>query len=96
MFARFCAQTIQNVFNKKQVYILLTVVHTWLEMRKSVLPRFLNLTFQTLIRALRAFLPEGHINYYTTVWGVDILRNVTVSVYVTFYQINTFSVLYYI
>ena len=33
-------------------------------------------------------LSEGHISYYTTVRGPDILRNVVVSEYVTFYQIN--------
>jgi len=38
------------------------------------------------------FLGENHINYCTTVRGLDILRNVIFSRYVTFYQINTFFV----
>jgi len=39
-------------------------------------------------RSLQAFLSGGYISYYTTVRGSDILRNVTVSGYVTFYKIN--------
>jgi len=38
------------------------------------------------------FLSEGHISYYTTVRGPDILRNVIVSGYDLFYQINKFFV----
>jgi len=38
------------------------------------------------------FLSEGHISYYTTVRGLDILRNAIVSGYVTFCQINNFFV----
>ena len=34
------------------------------------------------------FLSRGHIMYYTTAPGTDILRNVIVSEYVTFHQIN--------
>ena len=41
-----------------------------------------------LNQCLQTFLSEGHISYYTTVRGPDILRNVVVSDYVTFYQIN--------
>jgi len=33
-------------------------------------------------------MPDGQINYYTTVRGPDILLNVIVSGYVAFYQIN--------
>jgi len=35
--------------------------------------------------------PEGHLRYYTTVRGPDILRNVIVSESVTFYQITNSS-----
>jgi len=42
-------------------------------------------------RGLQTFSSEGHITYYTTFQGSDILRNVVVSGYVTFYQINNFS-----
>ena len=38
------------------------------------------------------FLQDGHTSYYTKVQGPDILRNVTVSGYVTFWQINKFFV----
>jgi len=47
------------------------------------------------LKTTTAFMSEGHISYYTIVWGPDILRNVFVSVYVTFYQINTFLLLCY-
>jgi len=40
----------------------------------------------------KLFCQEGHISNYTTVRGPDNLRNVSVSVYVTFYQINMFFV----
>ena len=39
-----------------------------------------------------SFLCDGHISYYQTVRGTDTLRNVIVSGYVTFYQINIFFV----
>ena len=39
-------------------------------------------------RALQTSLSEGHISYYTTVREPGIFRNVVVSGYVTFYQIN--------
>ena len=42
----------------------------------------------SLGRDLQTFLSEGHINYYTTVRGPDILRNMIVSGYVAFYKIN--------
>ena len=38
------------------------------------------------------FLSDGHISYYTTLRGLDILRNVIVSEYATFNQINKFFV----
>jgi len=38
------------------------------------------------------FLSEGRISYYTTIQGLDILRNMNFSGYVTFYQINTIFV----
>jgi len=41
----------------------------------------------------KVFLSEGHISYYTLVPGPDILRNVIVVGYVTFFQINKFSLL---
>ena len=60
-------------------------------------------------RALQTFLSEGHISYYTTVQGPDILRNVIVSGiwycfrdmilfpgYDTFYQTNKIFVQYII
>jgi len=40
----------------------------------------------------KLFLPEGHIRYYTTVRGPDILRDVTVSGYVAFYGLQVFRV----
>jgi len=45
-----------------------------------------------LSRDLQTFLSEGHISYYTQLRGLDILRDVIVSGYLTFYQINTFLV----
>jgi len=42
---------------------------------------------QPVLRRLQ-ILSEGHISYYTTVRGPDILRNVIASGYLTFYQIN--------
>jgi len=36
-------------------------------------------------------LSEGHISYYTTVRGPDILRNVIISEYVAFYHLTNFS-----
>jgi len=47
--------------------------------------------FYDLEHGLQTFLPEGHISYYTAVRGSDILRNVIVSGYVTFYQIKHVS-----
>jgi len=44
------------------------------------------------IRGLQTFLSEGYISYFTTVRVRDILRNVTVSGYVTFRQIIKFFV----
>jgi len=41
-----------------------------------------------LDQVFQAFLSEDHTNYYTTVRGPDILRNMIVSEYVAFYQIN--------
>jgi len=38
------------------------------------------------------FCIKGHISYYTTVRGPDILRNLIISGYLTFHQINTFFV----
>jgi len=43
-------------------------------------------------RGLQTFLSKGHISYYTTVRGPEILRNVIVSGYLTFRQINKFFV----
>jgi len=39
-------------------------------------------------RCLQTFLSEGHICYYATVRGPDILHNVIVSGYVTFYKVK--------
>jgi len=39
-------------------------------------------------RVPKPFLSEGHISYYTTVRGSEILRNLIVSGCVKFYQIN--------
>jgi len=39
-------------------------------------------------QGLHTFLSEGNISFHTTVRGPDFLRNVIVSGYVTFYQIN--------
>jgi len=41
-----------------------------------------------LNRGFQMFSSEGHISYYTKVRGSDILRNVIVSGYVTFYQVK--------
>jgi len=43
-------------------------------------------------RGLQTFLSEGHLSHFTTVQGLDNLRNVIGSWYVTFYQINKFFV----
>jgi len=43
-------------------------------------------------KSLQTLLSEGHIIFYTTVLGRDILRNVIVSGYVTIYQANIFFV----
>jgi len=43
-------------------------------------------------RGFQTFLAESHMSYYTIVRGPDILRNVIVSGYVTFYQISKFFV----
>jgi len=45
-------------------------------------------TWYVYIRGLQTFFSEGHISYSTTVRGPDILRNVIVSRYVAFHQIN--------
>ena len=47
---------------------------------------------RSLVQGLQSFSSEGHMSLYTTVWGPDILRNVIVSGYVAFYQINKLSV----
>ena len=44
--------------------------------------------FYDLEHGLQTFLPEGQISCFVTVRGPDILRNVIVSGYVTFYQIE--------
>jgi len=46
----------------------------------------------TLTQGSPTSVPEDHMSHYTTVQGVDVLRNVIVSWYVTFYQINKFFV----
>jgi len=43
-------------------------------------------------RGLQTFLYEGHISYYSTVRGPDILHNVIVQGYVTVYEIKKFFV----
>jgi len=43
-------------------------------------------------QGLQTFSSEGHISYYTTVRESDVLRNVIVSGYVAFYQIEKFFV----
>jgi len=40
------------------------------------------------MKELIVVLPEGHITYCTTFREPDILRNVIISGYVTFYQMN--------
>jgi len=40
---------------------------------------------------IQTFLSEGRVSFYATVRGPDILRNVIVLGYVTFYQINKCS-----
>ena len=49
-----------------------------------------------LNQGLQTVLSEGHISYCTTVRGADILRNVILSGYVTFHEINIFSYIYYV
>jgi len=44
-------------------------------------------------RGLHTFLPEGHISYYTTAGGPNILHNVIVSGYISFYQPTDFSLI---
>jgi len=39
-------------------------------------------------RVLQTFLSEGHISYYITLPWRDMIRNVVVLGYITFYQIN--------
>ena len=51
-------------------------------------PWFCTITKTGYARALQSFLYEGHTCYYIIVRGPDILHNVNVSRYVTFYQIN--------
>jgi len=41
-----------------------------------------------LVQPLQMFLPEGHISYYTTLRGPDLLRNVIVTEYVIFNHIS--------
>jgi len=56
-----------------------------------VVPALLTLIFMQLFKARSSnFLSEDHISYCTAVQGPDILRNVMVSGYVAFYQINNF------
>jgi len=43
-------------------------------------------------QGLQTFSSEGHKSNYTTVRGSDILRDVIVSRYVTFYQTEKFFV----
>jgi len=45
-------------------------------------------------RGLQTFLSEGHISYFTTIRGPDILRNVAFSGFVTFCAINKFFWMY--
>jgi len=48
--------------------------------------------YHWLKQGLQTFLSEGHISFHATIREPDILRNVIVSWYVTFYQINNFFV----
>jgi len=50
--------------------------------------RALGRAFKMVSQGLQTSLSEGHITYYTAVRGPDVLRNVIVSRYITFYQIN--------
>jgi len=43
------------------------------------------------MQGLQTFLSEGHISYYATVRGPDILPNEIVSGYVTFCQTVNFA-----
>jgi len=91
-------QWMMNAIKTLQDLLHLTGLTTWAHLSQShsePLAFFCPLNksrctggFDRVVQGLQNFLSEGHISYYTTVRGPDILRNVIVSGYVAFYQIN--------
>ena len=68
------------------------VMHLWKqELKIKSVCIYLEISFEKVTLGVHQgslkFLSEGHINYYTTIRGPDILRNVIVSGYVRFYHI---------
>ena len=54
-----------------------------------------SVVFIDLKQGLQTYLSEGHISYYRTYRGPGVLRNVIVLGYVTFYQINKISEIFF-
>jgi len=72
-------RTISSIFVSNYICIFVLVQRTFFTMP---------LTKDLCRTGVSNFFIRGHISYYTTVRGSDILRNVILSGYVTFYQIK--------
>jgi len=81
---RFKRQTGYAVYIRYQIWNV-TSAREWDFTAKT---NGLVVRLRTLEQGLQTFLSEGHISCRTTIRGLDILRNVIVSGYITFYQIN--------
>ena len=85
-----CGQLLQVLLIVKYSETVLTA-----EPRFVISRQLATLSSSTIIlfhQGSPSFLCDGHISYYQTVRGPDTLRNVIVSEYVPFYQINIFFV----
>jgi len=88
-FENISAAQFKSIFPKPTVNFLSVLISQ--NILAAVFPNK-HLVVVCLVQGLQTFLSGDHIRYYTTVRGQDILRNVIVSGYIAFHQINKFFV----
>ena len=88
-FENISAAQFQSIFPKPTVHFLSVLVSQ--NILAAVFPNN-HLVAVCLVQVFQTFLSGDHIRYYTTVRGQHILRNVIVSGYIAFHQINKFFV----
>ena len=82
MYNSFKRNLIQ-VSNKNGLQLMI------MRIMKIAILRFERSSSFVYTRGLQTFLFKGHISYYTTVRGPDILRNLIASGYVKLYMLNS-------